>query len=451
MIAEDLRRNGFNVSVKNENIWPLQLEKYDDGRIFGISSTTATAQRAYDIGDRIKELHQDSTVVMGGPHVTFMQEEALQHCDIVVKKEGIETMREISQSVIHGNGSLEDILGLSYKENGSFVENKDRPIAHNLEFMLAPAFDLIEGLGKKPAFYRRKVKMPVLPILLRLGCPFNCKFCCVVKMFGRKFRSKTVDQSIDEIKLKEKYVQDGLLSRDRFGDISIFFVDDNFCPPDSEEDMDELVTRILDENLHEHTRFAAQVRADFALKNKELLKKMKKANFYRFYIGYESANDEVLKSMRKGITKEIMIENTKVINDTDIDLHGMFIGQEPIHTIDEILGFSRQLRLKTIQILALIPLPGTDTYNELEAQGRIFNKNWIDYDGHFPVIKPYPVETMDRIIKVHQAFYSSTAHLNNGDWKNYFINKYIYHHARKMIRKWDIEFRKYAKKWQDFV
>jgi len=125
--------------------------------------------------------------------------------------------------------------------------------------------------------------------------------------------------------------------------------------------------------------------------------------------------------------------------------------REELSEIDHIPDFARDLHLNTIQILGLVPLPGTEVYDQLNSEGRIFNKDWSDYDGHHPVFKPQPFEMMDKVITAMKNFYSSTDHIMVSDWKSSMINKTIYYFARGMIKGWAKDFKKYVKKWKDYV
>ena len=86
LLGTILRDRGHDVSVTVESIKPVSWDDVITSDLVGISTTTSTAPRAYEMADSLRNL--GITTVMGGPHVTFLPEEALAHTDYVIRGEG---------------------------------------------------------------------------------------------------------------------------------------------------------------------------------------------------------------------------------------------------------------------------------------------------------------------------------------------------------------------------
>src|SRR4030042_3549451 len=163
LLGTMLRDQGYEARIIVEETAGSVTE--DDLRwadMVGISSITSTIPRAFHLGDRAKELGK--RVVFGGPHVTFLPEEALPHGEFVVRGEGEETLIELINA-LRGQSSVERITGLSYWEDGRPKHNPDRPLIENLNILPIPDFSLIKGWNPRQA---------VVPVATSRGCPFAC-------------------------------------------------------------------------------------------------------------------------------------------------------------------------------------------------------------------------------------------------------------------------------------
>ena len=86
IIGALMRDRGWEVDWIFEEIRRIDFKKIVTADMVGISTITSTAPRAYLIADRVRQA--GVPVLMGGPHVTFLAEEALQHADFVIRGEG---------------------------------------------------------------------------------------------------------------------------------------------------------------------------------------------------------------------------------------------------------------------------------------------------------------------------------------------------------------------------
>jgi radical SAM superfamily enzyme YgiQ (UPF0313 family) len=237
LLGAIMAERGHQVRVYAESLSEVDWDDVLSSDLVGISSTTSTAVRAYRYARRVRDA--GVPVVMGGPHVTFLADEAMDFCDYVVRNEGEETLVELVD-YLHGRGSLDTILGLTYRDGrGQVVHNPSRPLLTSLTDLPWPDMSLVVGGEQvKPT-----------PILASRGCPFGCEFCSVVLMFGRRVRTVEPVEVVKQIKKMEPG--------------KLFFYDDNFFI--SKRRGKELLTEMIRQNAQ--VEFFAQIRVDSVCKD----------------------------------------------------------------------------------------------------------------------------------------------------------------------------------------
>jgi len=228
----------------------IDWDEVAESDMVGISTITTTALEAYAILDRIKE-KGDIPVVMGGPHVTFMPEEALERgADFVMRGEGEFAFIELVKRVRAGDVDFASIPGLSYRSGDEFIHNSTSQRVEHLDDLPWPDLTLI----------RNHEKIRTIPVMTSRGCPYNCKFCSVTKMFGRRYRFRDTADVLAELEmLHERNPRAGF-----------FFYDDNFTArPKRTKD---LLQGMIDKGLK--VNWTAQARVD-VVKDEELLNLMR--------------------------------------------------------------------------------------------------------------------------------------------------------------------------------
>jgi radical SAM superfamily enzyme YgiQ (UPF0313 family) len=385
LIATILNKNGFKVKAYCEDFAAIDYNEVKDADLVGISSITSTSTRSYKLISEIKKINPDVPIIMGGAHPTFMPEEVIENgSDYAVRGEGERTILELIDA-IEGKINFEDVKGLSFKKDGNFIHNEDRELIENLDELPYPDWSLLEN----------HEEINYMPIQTSRGCPYNCKFCSVIKVFGRKYRFRSVDSVIAEIKHLLKIFEGTKAKR-------IFFYDDNFSA--NRKRVKSLLNKILDQKIKMPTWFS-QDRLDIA-EDEELVELMAKAGCMRIMAGIESINPKTLQEYNKGQKVEGIKEAISVLHKHGIGVHGMFVlggENDDIDSIKKTMSFIIENKIDTVQIMMLIPFPGTDIYNEYKQQGRlIFDgaKDWYLYDGHHVVFQPNLIAPWDLQAKV---------------------------------------------------
>ncbi len=412
IMATMLNQRGHDVQVQAEVVKSLDFQRILDSDIVGISTITATAPRAYELAKKIKS-KKDIPIVIGGSHVTFFPEESLHYADYCVKGEGESTFLALLEALAEDPKKIKEIPGLAYVENGQVIQTSPLQKQIKVDDLPFPDLKLING----------SENMNIVPIETSRGCPFGCKFCSVIKMFGRKYRFKSVDKIADELA--------------RISPAKVFFYDDNFAA--NRNRAYELMKKMRD-RPDINVQWGAQVRADI-YKDPELLQLMKQAGGKMLHIGFESINQETLDAYNKEFNISDMETAIKAIKDFGFHIHGMFvIGSDfddkttPKKTVD----FAIKNRLDTIQLLILVPIPGSEQYQELKANDKLLPVSWEYYDGHHVVHKPErvsPYELQYEVMKEMSRFYSWNKCIKLLAKLN-FVKFYFRIYGRRTIKRW---------------
>ena len=160
--------------------------------IVGVTSTTLLYNSAKGIMEAAKEEHPDATTMIGGSHVTFWDENALNECpsiDVIVRREGETTFVELLKRM-QEKKNFKGVLGTTIRsEEGKIIRHDDRPFLMDLDSLPSPAYHLLPI----DAFHR--MGKTIFPLVTSRGCVQWCDFCSTVRMFGRGYRCPQPPQS----------------------------------------------------------------------------------------------------------------------------------------------------------------------------------------------------------------------------------------------------------------
>jgi radical SAM superfamily enzyme YgiQ (UPF0313 family) len=364
-----LHNAGYPVKIINENILGRKISPFElNADYLCISCLTLTSNRAKELIIKVREIFPYTKIIVGGIHPSLLPNEFCDLADHVVTGEA----ETVILDVIEGRYT-EKII------NGVMVDNLDELPLIN--------YKLLQGYQK----------MNIIPVMTSRGCPFDCNFCTVTKIFGRKFRVQSVNRIISELKNALNY----------FDTDRIFFYDDNFTA--NKKRTNELMDAIIKEKLNIY--WTAQTRVDIA-QDEKMLAKMYKAGGGKVYIGFESINDETLSAFQKSQTRNDIENAISVIHKHGINIHGMFMlgeDNDTLENIDLTLDFAMYHDIDTVQFMIMTPFPGTRLYDKLSSENRFLHRNWDYYDGMHAVFKPKnmtPLELQQAAIKCYREFYS---------------------------------------------
>jgi len=410
-----MKKRGWEADVIYEEKEKIDYSGFECVDLVGISTITSTAPRAYKIADRIR--NTGTPVLMGGPHVTFLSEEALNHADFVIRGEGENALMSFIDTW-EGDRDYSCVPNLSYRVNGKSFHNPKGSVLQELDEIPFPDFGSTYMVDSPK-------KRQTIPVQTSRGCPYNCEFCSVTGMFGRKYRFRSTQNIIKEL---HAYNQ----KRNH-----VFFYDDNFAA--NRKRLKILLEAMINENFK--FDWSTQVRVDIA-KQEDLLKLMYKAGCRVLYIGLESVNPNSLTSMNKNQTFEEIKNAVKVIQKHRIRIHGMFVygfDDDDWKTVQKTIKFAKRTGISSSQFLILTPLPGSQFYKRIVSQGRLIFKDWSLYDAHHVVFRPakFTFMALQKAQMIsHKKFYSlkrSVKKILQFKW----IELAIDHYARKLNRMWE--------------
>jgi hypothetical protein len=313
------------------------------GRLVAITCFTSNCFEAYKIAKEFRAA--GSTVIMGGPHVSFIPQEALEFCDSVVIGEVEGIWREIIAD--HENNRLQKIY-------------QSRPADKTVH----------------EEIYQKLLTAPPEIIHNYLeathGCKFRCSFCCVSALCQGQVGHKTVEQVIALIKrLQAKYKV-------------ITFIDNNIYSDPAYAK--QLFTAIKPLKI----KWIANCSIDIAA-NEPVLKLARESGCQALLVGYEISNYSLEKAQgEKFALAERYVELTKRIHKTGIRVEGHFIIGFDSDRPQDLLKYWRccfRIFPHWTSLSVLTPLPGTRLYRELLEEERILNLNWRNYSCYWPVFQ----------------------------------------------------------------
>jgi anaerobic magnesium-protoporphyrin IX monomethyl ester cyclase len=367
-----LRQEGKEVEVLDLLSTRYSTDKIDrrlarfQPDLIGVTSVTMNFPLAVQTLQYCKGKAPEATTVMGGPHVTFTDEETLRKypgVDIIVRGEGEDTTRELIQALEKGE-SLERVRGLTFRQNGKVQRTEDRPFIPDLDVLPIPDRTLF------PISRYLAMRVPV-SVLSSRGCPMDCSFCVGYRMTGRKGRFRNPYKVVDEIEaahllgFEEVCIDDDLFTRKRGHVYTI-------C--------DEILRRGLIMNMYIFARVDTV--------DEPLLKKLREAGCRMICFGLESGNQKVLDLAGKRATPEKARHAVDLCKEVGISPLGSFIlglPGETRQTMEETISFAQSLGIP-YGFHLLSPFPGTRVRERAGEYGlKILTDDWSLYDADHAV------------------------------------------------------------------
>ncbi len=407
-IASVLNKNGYKCDLWIKPMTDSEKKNLANYDLVGIGSLSNTINEAYNLSDYLRK--KGTKVVMGGPHVSFMPEEALNHCDYVIKGEGDETFLSLVK-ILEKGAIPNGLKSISYKNKDNTFQHNEIHDVVNFSEVPSPDFTLSPQINNND--------IPPIVVTSR-GCPHDCSFCSVTPLFGRKYRFKSHEQVIEELRpIQHK---------------SVCFGDDNFCanPKRAKSLMREMIKRDA-----VPLRWSGQMCVSAASDN-ELLELMEETRCRIVYVGIESVDPETLNRYGKAHTVDVVKQCVENLHKHNIGIHGMFVvdSKDNPDAAKNIVDYAIETDIDTIQVFSLTPFPGTRAYEE--NRDILLHNQWTQYDGMHVVVKPEKCSayTMQMaIVNQMKRFYSLKRILTSYRKKRGWRVKYRLG-GNLLLRKW---------------
>ena len=383
---------GGNVTITDFNIAKKNWKRHSYGEfdVVGISADTARYSTALKIARLAKTA--GATVVMGGPHVSFFDGDALLSgaVDYIVRNEGEYSFRSLVR-YLSREIPIEEVRGLSYLANGALVRTADAPFITDLDSLPFPARELLPLRN-----YKEKINgRPMTTMITSRGCPFNCNFCSSSQFSGVRWRPRSVDGILEEIDLIYR----------KYNYRAINFIDDNFTlNPDRAAKISE---RIIAGGYD--ICWEAMSHVETVVKNPGMVNVMARAGLKWMFLGFESGSQEILNEYGKKSSVADARRAVDILHENGVKIIGAFIlgalGDNE-RTMGETIRFAKSLNPSRAQFSLLTPYPGTKLFERVKE--KLLTNNWAMYSGLHPTIKLDKItpQRLNRFLfKAYAGFY----------------------------------------------
>ena len=329
---------GHEITLIDENIREIDFDALETFDIVGLTGMTVQRDRMREI---LVELRRRGVfVVIGGPWVSVAEDWFEDLVDVTFVGEAETTWPKF----------LDDFA------TGDYARRYEQPEKTDMTTVPMPRYDLVPF---------REYAMGC--IQTSRGCPFQCEFCDIIVIFGRKPRIKTTAQVVAEVDAQH-----------RLGARVVFLVDDNFI---GNKKAAKEILRALIEWQHRHgypIAFFTEASLDLA-EDDELLQLMAEAGLVAVFIGIESPDEAALRETKKfqNVRGNLGIGGrVRKVQDAGLEVYaGMIVGfdnDEP-DVFDRQYEFLKESRIVGAMAGMLSAIPKTPLYTRLEADGRLDN------------------------------------------------------------------------------
>lgn len=378
-----VRDNIIKVGLSFEDIRKI-IEDYAPDMIGVNSMFTKQRQNAHEIYRLVKSIDSNIITVAGGAHPSVMPDLVLSddNVDYVVLGEGEKTILDILD-IIEGRKDNLQLDGIGFKENGKNILIPKTKYIQNIDNITFPAWDVmnLENYFGIHASHGERYHARFMPIMTSRGCSARCTFCSAHRVWGRKYRMRSTENVIEEMR-QLKY---------RYGIEELMFEDDNLTLNI------ERAEKIFDLMIEEKFNFAWDTpngAAAFALTESTIMK-MKNSGCYQMNLAIESGSQYVLDNI---IKKPLNLDKTKrlIKYAKEIGLNTsifLVVGMpgETVEQMKESFRLAEELEMYNPHVSVATPYPGTELYNIC------LNKGYID--AHFDLddlyIRSFCIETED--------------------------------------------------------
>jgi len=317
-----------------------EIDPTDRPDVVGITFHTPSAYHAYDLAAQFRS--RGTCVLLGGPHVTSLPEEARQHADVIFVGEA--------------EGLWEEFLG-------SFVQGTYRRVYQQsgpLSLAGAP-------IARKPLYHRHDFTSGVL--FATRGCPNHCDFCSIVVMYPNGLRKRPIPEVAAEYS--------------SFPGKRIIFWDDNITA-------DKQYAKELFRAIAPYRKWWSSQATIHAARDEELLDAAAKSGCKQLFLGLESVSQSSMQEVGKGFNR--VEDYARIIQ--RVHAHGIAVQAGIVFGFDhdtpaifrDTLDFLEETGVQNATFNILTPYPGTPLFQRLDVQGRIFTRDWQKYNGRTDVV-----------------------------------------------------------------
>lgn len=324
------------VVIVDENVEPIDFDALRRFDVIGVTGMIVQAERMREILRRLRAL--PALVVVGGPYVSVSDAAFDDLADVRFVGEAEETW----PAFLHALAS-----GAPYQARYQQAEKTD------MTRVPVPRFDLL-----------RRGRYASAPVQFSRGCPFQCEFCDIITIFGRRPRTKRPEQVLAEL--------DALVAH---GFRGCFIVDDNFIG--NKVEAKKLLRRIIEWQQARGFPLSFTTEASVNLADdRELMDLMVQANMRGVFVGIETPRTASLTETRKhqNVRGDSLMDKVVRLRAHGLRVSAGFIvgfDNDDESIFDEQFAFIQASAIPMVSISLLTPLPTTPLYDRLQSEGRL--------------------------------------------------------------------------------
>ena len=329
--------------------------------------STATPTIDSDLGwfaDECRKILPGVLLGALGIHVTRLPDKTMIDyplIDFLIRGEPEKTAVELVNA-LHNDADLQDILGLTYRKNGTIVNNSDRPFIKDLDTLNHPAWPGVDYYN----YLMPIIGKPFTLITFARGCPHSCKFCILSAYYGHQYRKRSPEKIIAEIRA---YMSQGIFD---------FLFWTEYITADKEY-LDEFLNLLQVNNLHNKIRWVTNSRVDFG--DYEMFLAMRKAGCWQIVFGLEFGSDAILAKAGKGknATAARGRQAVKEASRAGLAVDGHFIMGYPGESEKDLQATIDQacsLPLTFAHFYSATPFPGSQLYDDAVESNLLVSESW---------------------------------------------------------------------------
>ncbi len=343
------------IELIDEGIEDVPLDLSAD--LVAMTVITGSSLRAYDLADHFRA--RGLPVVLGGPHVTLVPDDAAPHADAIVTGYAEETWPQLLRDFAAGR------MAPRYQQRADFQLTDD-----NLRF-------------PKRELHKRKNYITTAVVEATRGCIHDCDFCVVPSAWGRRPFEKPIEHVVEDVR--------------RTGAKNVIFIDLNLIShPDYAK---ELFRALIPLRIHWYGLSTTRITRD-----PELLDLVVRSGCKGLLLGFETLSPDNLRSSKKGFNDPRNYKAiVKTLHERGISINGTFVfglDQDTPDIFQRTAEFVIDAAIDLPRFAVATPFPGTTLFKRLEAEGRILTRDWSLYDGQHVVFQPARM-TPQQLIEGH--------------------------------------------------
>ena len=397
-LATILSKEGFEVSLLDQAAKGLTIEETakwvnkNNPDFVGFSTLASSGRTAAITAREVKEENPKAKIVFGNYYGTFNTERVMQKypwVDIIVRGEGELTTLELARSLKDGK-SLKNVSGLTFRNKNSLISTPDRQLIKDVDSLPFPDREMLNVEYHSEVAGAITAPRKFTTVLSSRGCPFRCRFCGCQRFARGIWRSRSAENTVEELQLLAE-----------LGYKEFLFVDDSFTI--NPKRVIEICRRMRKEKID--MDWTCEGRVDSC--SYDLMREMVKAGCKIVNFGIESANQRILDYYNKRITPKQSEDAVRITRKAGMNtIVASFIVGAPTETREEIentLEFASKIPIDFPQFNILGAFPGMDIWDELKSKGVLKEDEYWETGAWASEMSPecLPPEEIRQLIEKH--------------------------------------------------